>query len=147
MGHHVSLSLLQFTTSAVYQTSAVKRTIGIHARAFLTWDVQKPRNHQGNLEVFSSILVAVVFNQRTISNVNYFLEGQPQTKWRSHSKVFRCWCKCPQLAWLRAEGTFLVSDRIRSQACRFLYQVPPDLTFIVMSCWHQLLFWNFSHGT
>lgn len=32
-----------------------------YARAFLTWDVQKPRNHQGNLEAFSSILVAVAF--------------------------------------------------------------------------------------
>lgn len=87
------------------------------------------------------------FYQSKISNVNYFLEGQPQTKWRSQSKVLRRWCKCPQLVWLRVEGTFQISDRIRSQACRFLYQVPPDLTFIMMSCWHQLLFWNFYHGT
>lgn len=54
------------------------------------------------------------FYQRKMSNVNYFLEDQPQTKGRSQSKVLRHWCKCPQLVWLGAEGTFLISDRIRS---------------------------------
>lgn len=41
----------------------------------------------------------------------------------------------------------MLFNKIRYKTCWFLYQAPPEPTFGVMSCWHQLLFWNFYHAS